>query len=110
MADIALVTLQARGKLRRMVQAKLQREKVETLLTRRRGECNRCGECCKILLKCPFLGSDDQGGYTCKIYDWRFAPCRHFPVRPLDLLEVKECSYTFEPETITEAAEPAIAV
>jgi hypothetical protein len=110
MADIALVTLQARGKLRRLVQAKLQKSKVEALLAQRRGECNRCGECCRILFKCPFLASDGQGGHTCKIYDWRFAPCRHFPVRPLDLREVKNCSYTFAPEAATEATEPAIAV
>jgi Fe-S-cluster containining protein len=101
MPDIALMTLQARGKLRRFVQAKFMKQDSEALLAKRQGDCNRCGACCKILFQCPFLGTDAEGQYTCTIYEKRFAQCRLFPLHAKDLREVSECSYTF-------AGEPAV--
>lgn len=103
MADVALLALQFRGKLRRFVQAKVGQD-TEALLARRQGECNRCGACCKILFRCPFLGTDAEGQYTCRIYDRRFAQCRLFPLHAEDLREVEECSFTFDAQ-----AEPAVA-
>jgi hypothetical protein len=74
----------------------------------RKGECNRCGACCKILFRCPFLATDDDGQYTCRIYDKRFAQCRLFPQHAQDLVELGgECSYTFSPEPSLEP-EPAL--
>ncbi len=95
MADVALMGIQLRGKLRRFVQAKLTVQDTGALLSRRQGECNRCGACCKILFRCPFLGTDAEGQYTCRIYEQRFAQCRLFPLHPQDLREVADCSYTF---------------
>jgi hypothetical protein len=89
------VALQMKGKVRRFVQASVLREDPAPLLERRRGECNRCGACCKILFRCPFLGTDAEGQYTCRIYDKRFAQCRLFPLHAADLAELSECSYTF---------------
>jgi Fe-S-cluster containining protein len=94
--DVALKALQLRGKLRRFVQAKFTNQDTEALLARRTGECNRCGACCKILFKCPFLGTDADGQYTCTIYEKRFAQCRLFPLHVADLREVAECSYTID--------------
>jgi hypothetical protein len=107
MADFALITLQARGKLRRFVQSNLGQD-TDALLASRRGECNRCGACCKILIRCPFLATDAEGQYTCRIYEKRFAQCRLFPLHPEDLREVKECSYTFvsTPETLRDLRRP----
>src|ERR1043166_8589392 len=102
MADLALMTLQARGKVRRFIQAKFLKQDSDALLSQRKGDCNRCGACCKILFRCPFLGTDADGQYTCRIYDKRFAQCRLFPLHAQDLLELGEqCSYTFD-----AAAEP----
>ena len=99
MADWALMTLQVRGKVRRFIQASVLKEDTSALLARRKGECNRCGACCKILFQCPFLGTDAEGQYTCRIYDKRFAQCRLFPLRAQDLRELgEECSYTFDGE------------
>jgi hypothetical protein len=98
LADLALLTLQARGKVRRFIQAKIVRQDTAPLLARREGECNRCGACCKILFRCPFLGTDAEGQYTCRIYETRFEQCRLFPLHPADLREVAECSYTFLPK------------
>ena len=105
MPDVTLMALQARGKIRRFIQSNFQKAATDQALLRRQGECNRCGACCKILFRCPFLGEDAEGQYTCKIYDKRFAQCRMFPIRAADLREVAECSYTFE-----ESPSPATAV
>ena len=108
MADWALVGLQARGKVRRFLQANVLREDTQPLLARRKGECNRCGACCKILFRCPFLGTDAEGQYTCRIYDKRFAQCRLFPLHVEDLRELGEqCSYTFDAEPAPGQPAPA---
>ena len=99
MANWEQAALQLRGKVRRFVQSSILREDTEPLLAKRQGECNRCGACCKILFRCPFLGTDETGQYTCRIYDKRFAQCRLFPLRAQDLRELGEdCSYTFDGE------------
>jgi len=108
MADWALVSLQVRGKLRRFVQATVLKQDTEELLSRRSGDCNRCGACCKIVFRCPFLGTDPEGNYTCRIYEQRFSQCRLYPLHPADLREVPECSYSFEPEPVLGEPAPAI--
>jgi len=106
MPDWQMVRLQARGKVRRFMQAKLIQQDTDELLSRRRGDCNRCGACCKILFRCPFLGTDAQGEYTCRIYDKRFSQCRLFPLHPADITEVAECSYSFVAEPSPAEAAP----
>ena len=113
MADWTQVSLQLKGKVRRFVQGSVLREDTEALLAKRSGECNRCGACCKILFRCPFLGTDAEGQYTCRIYSMRFSQCRLFPLRAADLRELgEECSYTFEAEPVRptplRAPEPAV--
>ena len=96
MIDIRLASLQLKGKARRFFQAKLMREETARGLEARQGECNRCGACCKILFRCPFLGTDEAGQYTCRIYENRAEQCRLFPFNARDLRELTEtCSYTF---------------
>ncbi len=100
MADWTLISLQVRGKARRFVQANVLKEDTDSLLAKRTGECNRCGACCKILFRCPFLATDPEGQYVCRIYDKRFAQCRLFPLHAQDLRELGEqCSYQFEGES-----------
>jgi uncharacterized protein len=108
MSDWAMISLQARGKIRRFIQSSILREDTAPLLAKRQGECNRCGACCKILFQCPFLGTDTDGQYTCKIYDKRFAQCRLYPLRVEDLREVAECSYTFVSEPALSEPAPAV--
>ena len=111
MADWTLVTLQLRGKTRRFVQSTLLRQDTEPLLAKRRGDCNRCGACCKILFQCPFLRTDADGQYTCRIYGIRSAQCRLFPLHARDLRELTEpCSYTFEADHALPISAPASAL
>ena len=65
-------------------------------LALRQGECNRCGACCEILFKCPFLKKHGDGTTTCGIYEDRPSQCRLFPIDRRDLEEVRgSCSFYF---------------
>jgi hypothetical protein len=68
-----------------------------------RGECNRCGLCCKIQFQCPFF--IDEGPYNtrCSIYTTPHAPsaCVKFPLDPTDLKLLQReignaCTFYFE--------------
>ena len=94
--DAKFRALQVRGKLRRFVSANFRKEEVVAMLALRRGECNRCGACCEILFKCPFLKKHEDGTTTCGIYEDRPNQCRLFPIERRDLEEVRgQCSFYF---------------
>ncbi|MEJ7617559.1 MAG: YkgJ family cysteine cluster protein [Pyrinomonadaceae bacterium] len=87
---------QVQGKLRRFVQITFQKDEVIASLALRRGDCNRCGACCEILFKCPFLKKHEDGTSTCGIYEDRPNQCRLYPIQRRDLDEVRgSCSYYF---------------
>ena len=87
---------QAQGKLRRFVSANFRKDEVVAKLALRQGECNRCGACCEILFKCPFLKKHMDGTTTCGIYEDRPNQCRLFPIDKRDLEEVRgSCSFYF---------------
>ena len=87
---------QAQGKLRRFMSANFRKQEVVESLSLRRGDCNRCGACCEILFKCPFLKKHDDGTTTCGIYEDRPNQCRLFPIEQRDLEEVRgTCSFYF---------------
>jgi hypothetical protein len=52
-----------------------------------RGECNRCGLCCKIQFQCPFFVDDGPYNTRCSIYATPSVPsaCVKFPMDPMDL-------------------------
>jgi hypothetical protein len=95
MPNIPLITRQARGKVRRFLQVQFRKDQVDGFIAHRQGECNRCGDCCKILFRCPFLTKDTEGNAMCRIYAYRFEQCRYYPIQPHDMHEVPSCSYTF---------------
>jgi hypothetical protein len=87
---------QAQGKLRRFVQIRFKQDEVIEALLLRRGDCNRCGACCEILFKCPFLKKHGDGTTTCGIYEDRPSQCRLFPIERRDIEEVRgTCSFYF---------------
>jgi hypothetical protein len=88
---------QAQGKLRRFLSANFRKQEVREALALRTGECNRCGACCEILFKCPFLKKHVDGTTTCGIYEDRPNQCRLFPITRRDLEEVRgTCSFSFK--------------
>ncbi len=94
--DAKLRARQAQGKLRRFVKTNFQKEEIIAGLALRRGECNRCGACCELVFKCPFLKRQTDGSTICGIYENRPNSCRLFPTEKRDLEEVRgTCSYYF---------------
>ena len=68
----------------------------------REGDCHRCGLCCELIYKCPFLGRDQQNLPYCRVYgDLRPANCRNYPFDVKDA-EIDTCGYTFKKVTKTQ--------
>jgi hypothetical protein len=94
--DAKLRARQAQGKLRRFVRANFKKQEIVASLALRRGECNRCGACCELVFKCPFLKRQSEGTSLCGIYENRPNQCRLFPTEQRDIQEVRgTCSYYF---------------
>lgn len=75
-----------------------------------RGECNRCGLCCKIQFQCPFFVDEGPFNTHCGIYTTPHAPsaCVKFPLDPLDLKLLQRevgnaCTFYYEgaPQRLT---------
>ena len=92
------------------------RDKLKRFLTsllpiaeNRRGECNRCGQCCKLPFPCPFLRFDEQGLSSCAVYFARPPSCRKYPRIASENLTPETCGYYFvSPDQIrTTKPQPA---
>src|SRR6266545_3443322 len=94
--DAKLRARQAQGKIRRFLNTNFRKHEMVAALALRRGECNRCGACCELLFKCPFLKKNSDGTTLCGIYENRPNSCRLFPIEKRDIQELRaSCSYYF---------------
>ena len=95
MRDTALS--QVLRKLRRAYFAIFHREYVrQTIAAEREGECHRCGACCALVYRCPFLGHDAQNLPYCRIYgDLRPGSCKNYPFDRVDS-EIEQCGFRFK--------------
>ncbi|MBA3568627.1 MAG: YkgJ family cysteine cluster protein [Pyrinomonadaceae bacterium] len=94
--DAKLRARQAQGKIRRLINTNFRKQEMIAALGLRRGDCNRCGACCELLFKCPFLKKQSDGSTICGIYENRPNSCRLFPTERRDIDEVRgTCSYYF---------------
>jgi hypothetical protein len=66
-----------------------KRRKVREYQAKREGSCKRCGQCCGW---CPLY---DRKNKSCRIYGFRPAICREFPLSPEDLKTLPDCGYSF---------------
>ncbi len=83
------------GKLRRFYLVHFRQSYVRAQLALRRGECNKCGDCCSIMFGCPHLGGENN----CTIYERRYEQCAVFPIEPRDIKFLRHrCSYYFQGE------------
>jgi len=95
-ADAKFRARQAQGKIRRFVITNFRKQDTIDSLALRRGECNRCGACCELVFKCPFLKKQSDGTSLCGIYENRPNSCRLFPIEQRDIQELRgSCSYYF---------------
>jgi hypothetical protein len=70
-SEAKLRARQAQGKIRRFVNTNFRKQETIASLALRRGECNRCGACCELVFKCPFLKKNPDGTSLCGIYENR---------------------------------------
>jgi hypothetical protein len=86
------------NKIRRFVLCTIDSSYIERQQAMREGECVRCGRCCRLVFRCPFLGGSDENP-TCLIYEkGRPFQCAAFPIDPRDLADVDfQCGYSFVP-------------
>ena len=84
------------GKARRAFLCLFRPSYVQKSVERREGECDMCGQCCRIGFDCPFLEVYETHT-RCKIYHMgRPTPCQAFPIDPRDLRDVGgSCSFRF---------------
>lgn len=98
-----------RGKFRRFRLAHTRRGRryIQRMLQLRRGECARCGACCRLAYRCQFLRMEEDRA-VCRIHSYRPANCRIFPVDPLDLADRdlvapdRACGFSFPEEAASE--------
>jgi hypothetical protein len=89
------------GKLRRFYHHFACPGYVRESLSRRRGQCRRCGACCRLGHLCPYLGKDENGLALCRVYSRRTENCRLFPIDEHDIADRDivmpdvPCGYTF---------------
>ena len=79
--------LQGWGKVRRFCLATLRPGLVRTRSSQRRGECIRCGACCRLIFKCPALYYLPDGSAGCRYHQIRPRNCRVFPIDERDLAD-----------------------
>jgi hypothetical protein len=101
MATIRQKAVLCWGKMRRAFLVALRKDRVREMLERRRGECARCGACCKLLFRCPSY-DDSDGSPRCLTYHDRPGACGLFPISEKDLrdrnivLPDRKCGFHFE--------------
>lgn len=90
------------GKIRRFYMHMFNRDYVRTHTVMRSGACNRCGECCKLLFKCKYLVTNDEGHTECTRHNTRPGNCIIFPVDERDIRDrdiaagTKGCGFYFD--------------
>lgn len=83
-------------KIKRFIIVHIKIRYVMKNLKLREGICNKCGKCCMIVYKCPFVKEKD-GNFICLIYKLRPLQCRAFPINKYDLKDIGfKCSFQFK--------------
>jgi Fe-S-cluster containining protein len=62
----------------------------------RRGQCIRCGRCCRLPNDCPFLKIKEDGNAVCLIYLIRPLNCRKYPRTKDEWLTSDVCGFRFD--------------
>lgn len=85
-----------KGKLRRYIICTIHKDYLKAMKNLRDGQCRRCGNCCKLLYRCPFLLRQGDR-MRCLIYSIRPRVCREFPISLKDVGDVNfQCGFFFK--------------
>ncbi|HUW19564.1 MAG TPA: hypothetical protein VMW16_09700 [Sedimentisphaerales bacterium] len=63
---------------------------------KRKGQCIRCGACCKLPNVCTFLRYTADGKPCCSIYIIRPLNCRKYPRTESEFVTADTCGYKFD--------------
>ena len=85
------------GKLRRAWSSAFGRRYIVEQHSRRRGGCQRCGSCCRLVFRCPFLTRQNE----CSIYGLVRPPsCVDFPIDARDVQDAGgRCGFSLPSDT-----------
>jgi hypothetical protein len=91
------------GKVRRFLWPIVAPKSFQASMAKREGSCSRCGACCQLLYKCPYL-EEKNGVFACSIQGKKPGNCIRFPIDARDLADRDivmpdvKCGYSF-PDT-----------
>jgi hypothetical protein len=91
------------GKVRRFYYWTLRKDYITRSHARRRGECTRCGACCKLMFRCPWL-DESSGLPACIRHETRPMNCKVYPIDEADIADRdsvrpdRKCGYSFAPD------------
>ncbi|NOZ20559.1 MAG: hypothetical protein GXP25_05655 [Planctomycetes bacterium] len=91
------------GKARRFYYGVFNQDYITRSHARRRGECLRCGACCKLMIECGHL-DEINGVPACAKHKVKYKNCRIFPIDEADLADRDiiapgtKCGYYFLPK------------
>lgn len=71
-------------------------------ITKRSGNCLRCGRCCHASIKCQHLEYDEKGLSLCKVYDQKPRLCSLYPYNETDYFDHLRdtCGYKYEEKAL----------
>ncbi|MBA4387112.1 MAG: hypothetical protein C0404_03965 [Verrucomicrobia bacterium] len=73
------------GKSRRLLWNVCRPGYVRSAIEQRKGECRRCGVCCRLIWRCKFY-REEHGVSSCTLYNvYRPPNCRSFPIDHRDI-------------------------
>lgn len=62
----------------------------------RKGQCKRCGNCCKLPVTCPLLRYNAAGESYCRAYHLRPFACKKYPRTRSELITADTCGFSFD--------------
>jgi Fe-S-cluster containining protein len=75
----------------------------------RQGECQRCGACCHLPVRCWFLKQRADGTQYCAIYRFRPLNCRKYPRTEQEHITKSSCGFYFDiPQTAVSKQETLV--
>jgi hypothetical protein len=100
------------GVFRRLIFFLFNRNYISESILKRKGNCLKCGACCKLFFrKCFYLGIGKDGTNECRIYNtFRMPNCINFPItlndiKDRNIISRNPCGFYFEEQIIFRNSE-----
>jgi len=91
------------GVMRRFLLYVFNKKYIKKSVSKRQGECLRCGACCRLVMRqCPYLTFEADGKSSCTKYNsTRMPNCVIFPIdrrdiKERDIVSSTPCGFSFD--------------